>query len=82
MCRNMIQGRGVPGQIGLNQRSGNSAVLNEPTVFPCSYVHQQLVPGLVTNHSKCTGAGTDYKVAMTGHLALDLVEHRHSVVVY
>jgi len=64
-----LQGRGVPGQFGLGQRSGDvSLVLSEQANCSCSYVHRQLVPGLRTRHSKCTGAkvrdrGTDYKFA-------------------
>jgi len=53
-----LQGRGVPGKFVISQRSGNvtSCRLEGTNWLPCSYVHRQLIPGLRTCHSKCTGA--------------------------
>ena len=67
-----LQGRGVPQQFGLSQWSGNVSLVPSWTSWlPCSYVHRQLILGLRTRHSKCTGAkvrdrGGDYKVGMSG----------------
>jgi len=51
-----LQGRGVPRQFRCSQWSGNGCRLERANCLPCSYVHRQLIPGLRTHHSKCTGA--------------------------
>jgi len=76
MRRNMsesLQGHGVPRQVVISRRSGNVTLVPpwRSQLTPCSYVQRQLIPGLRTRHSKCTGAkvrdrGEDNEVAMSG----------------
>jgi len=66
----------LQGQFGLSQWSGNVSIVPSWTsCLLCSYVHWQLVPGLRTRHSKCTGAkvrdrGGDNKVATSSGSAV------------